>query len=131
MYIFPYDCGFLLNLQDYLYHYNYYAKFQRHQFQRYEDAIVEQGVYLMNSGSCESMEDLDDDEQEEGGQGEYKSFVTSLKLFNIQRLLQSKEPKLKFFLTATVRTEGMDKEGKVSYEVPLATHLLNKNNLSP
>lgn len=58
----------------------------------------------------------------------YESFfVTNLRVFDIQRL-KSKKPKLKFFLTATVQTQGMDKVGRVSYEVPLTAHLLNNND---
>ena len=84
----------------------------------------------MNSEPLEqSSAEEEEEEEEEGGQGEYESFfITSLRLFNIQRPLLSKVPKLKFFLTVIVGTEGVDKEGKVAFEVPLTTHLLNKNN---
>ena len=89
--------------------------------------IAEQGDCLIPSSSGESQLEQEE-EEEEGGQGEYESFfVTNLRVFDIQRL-RSKEPKLKFFLVATVQTEGKDKVGRVSYEVPLTIHLLNDND---
>ena len=88
--------------------------------------IAEQGVCFIPSTASQPEEE--EEEEEERGQGEYEpSYVTTLRVFNIQRL-RSKQPKLKFFLTATVLIEGNDKEGRVSYEVPLTTHLLNKND---
>ena len=93
------------------------------QSQRVQGVMVEQGDCLIPSGGESQPE-----QEEEGGQGEYESFfVTNLRVFDIQRL-KSKEAKLKFFLTTTVQTEGSDKVGRVSYEVPLATHLLNNND---
>ena len=90
--------------------------------------MVEQGDCLIPSSGESQPEQEEEEEEEEGGQGEYESFFfTNLRVFNIQRL-KSKEPKLKFFLTATVQTEGSDKVGRVSYEVPLTTHLLNNND---
>ena len=90
--------------------------------------IGEQGDCLIPSGSSESQPEQEDEEEEEGGQGEYESFfVTNLRVFDIQRL-RSKERKLKFFLVATVQLEGRDKVGRVSYEVPLTTHLLKNND---
>ena len=85
----------------------------------------------MDSSCCppEAEEDEEGEEEEEGGQGEYESFfITTLKVFNIQRLTKRKYPKLKFVLNATIQTEGTDKVSTVSYEVPLSTHLLNKND---
>ena len=100
---------------------------QKDQFVKGDDVIIEQDTCLPNSELLAAEEE--EVEEEEGGQGEYESFfIMSLKLFNIQRLRLSKAPKLKFFLTVTVCTEGVDKEGKVDFEVPLNTHLLNKNN---
>ena len=90
--------------------------------------IAEQGDCLIPSGGGESQSEQEEEEEEEGGQGEYESFfVTNLRVFDIQRL-RSKEPRLKFFLVATVQMEGRDKVGRVSYEVPLTTHLLNNND---
>lgn len=77
------------------------------------------------SASCQPEEEV----EEEGGQGEYELlFVTTLTVFNIQRLKSKQEPKLKLFLTATIGIEGTDEVGNVSYEVPLTTHLLNKKD---
>ena len=88
--------------------------------------IVEQGDCLLPSS--ESQPEEEEEEEEEGGQGEYEPFsITTLRVFNIQRL-RSKQPKLKFVLTATVQTEGRDKVGRVSYEVPLTKHLLSNND---
>ena len=91
--------------------------------------IAEQGDCLIPSSSGENQpEQEEEEEEEEGGQGEYESFfVTNLRVFDIQRL-RSKEPRLKFFLVATVQMEGRDKVGRVSYEVPLTIHLLNNND---
>ena len=89
--------------------------------------MVEQGDCLIPSNG-EDQPEQEEAEEEEGGQGEYESFfVTNLRVFDIQRL-GSKQQKLKFFLTATVQTEGRDKVGRVSFEVPLTTHLLNNND---
>ena len=91
-----------------------------HDFQRCQGVVAEQGDCLI------IPEEEEEEEEEEGGQGEYKSFfVTNLRVLNIQKL-KSKKSKLKFFLTATVQTEGsgMDKVARVSYEVPLTAHLL-------
>ena len=101
-----------------------------HEFQGRQGVVVEQGDCLLPSGSGGDgqPEQEEEEEEEEGGQGEYESFfVTNLRVFDVQRL-KSKERKLKFFLTATVQTQGMDKVGRVSYEVPLITHLLNNND---
>ena len=101
-----------------------------HEFQDRQGVMVEQGDCLLPSGSGGDgqPEQEEEEEEEEGGQGEYESFfVTNLRVFDVQRL-KSKERKLKFFLTATVQTQGMDKVGRVSYEVPLMTHLLNNND---
>jgi hypothetical protein len=98
------------------------------EFQRRQGVVVEQGDCLLPSGGGDGQPEQDEEEEEEGGQGEYESFfVTNLRVFDIQRL-KSKKPKLKFFLTATVQTQGMDKVGRVSYEVPLTAHLLNNND---
>ena len=89
--------------------------------------IVEQGDCLIPSSGDESQPEQEE-EEEEGGQGEYESFfITNLRVFDIQRL-RSKQPRLKFFLVATVQMEGRDKVGRVSYEVPLTTHLLYNND---
>ena len=98
-------------------------------FKRSQGVVVEQGDCLIpSSGGGDGQPEQEEEEEEEGGQGEYESFfVTNLRVFDIQRL-KSKRPKLKFFLTATVQTQGMDKVGRVSYEVPLTAHLLNNND---
>lgn len=105
-------------------------KFQYfYDFQRRQGVAVEQGDCLIpSSGGGDGQPEQEEEEEEEGGQGEYESFfITNLRVFDIQRL-KSKRPKLKFFLTATVQTQGMDKVGRVSYEVPLTAHLLNNND---
>lgn len=95
-----------------------------------KDVVIKQGACFMDSASCHvEEEEVDEGEEEEGGQEEYESlFVTTLMVFNIQRLKLKQNPKLKLFLTATVGTEGTDKVANVSYEVPLTTHLLNKKD---
>ena len=100
-----------------------------HEFQGRQGVVVEQGDCLLPSGSGgDGQLEQEEEEEEEGGQGEYESFfVTNLRVFDVQRL-KSKEWKLKFFLTVTVQTQGMDKVGRVSYEVPFTTHLLNNND---
>ena len=103
--------------------YDSHSLSQKAQFQKSEDVLVVQG----SSDSCQSEEVVGDEEEEVGGQGEYESFfIKTLRVFNIQRL-SSKTPKLKFLLTATVGTQGTDKVGKVTYEVPLTKHLLNNS----
>ena len=95
-------------------------------FQKAQGVVAEQGGCLIPSSTEGQPEQ--EEEEEEGGQGEYEPFsITTLRVFNIQRL-RSKQPRLKFVLTATVQTEGRDKVGRVSYEVPLTTHLLNNND---
>ena len=90
--------------------------------------IIEQDDKIMTclmSGGSEAAGQLDDPD-EEGGQGEYESFyITLLKVFNIQRLPRSREPKIKFFLTATIHTQGVNKKCNIPFEVPLRKHLLN------
>ena len=84
--------------------------------------IAEQGDCLIPSAEIHSQKG-----SEEKGRHEPFS-ITTLNVLGIQRLCTwLKQPRLKFVLTVTIQTEGKDKVGRISYEVPLTTHLLNND----